>query len=216
MSQQKILIGDVISRYAAGERDFSEVIIETPSFSETRSWERGQFKGLDLSDIILRNSSIEWISRYMGGVILRGADFTNVNLSESDFTQADLSNARMRGVRIFQSVFERTNLSGADLAGSWFGESDFYYANLSRVNLRNARIHDMCFVCTDLTEAIFKRARLKSVSFESAELIRTDFREAKFWSENERIFGVKFRNCRFEETLMPDGSMRSDAGEKSP
>ncbi|MBN3874758.1 MAG: pentapeptide repeat-containing protein [Nostoc sp. JL33] len=207
MSQQKILIGDIISRYAAGERDFSEVIIETPS-RKNRYWERGQFKGLDLSGIILRNSSIQWIKLYMGGVILRDADLTNVDLGESDFTGADLSNARMRGVRIFQSVFERANLSGADLAGASLVESDFYCADLSRVKLRNARIRSMGFVRTDLTEATFKRARLGSVSFEKAELSRTDFREAKF--RDDRVFGVNFRDCLFEETLMPDGSVRSD------
>jgi hypothetical protein len=74
MFQKEILIADLQCRYAAGERDFSGVIIKTPGFQETYSWEPGQFRGLDLSGIILRNSSIRWIRIYMGGIILRGAE----------------------------------------------------------------------------------------------------------------------------------------------
>jgi uncharacterized protein YjbI with pentapeptide repeats len=208
MSQRKILFGDLISRYAAGERDFSEVIVKTPS-PERRSWKPGQFKGLDLSGIILQNSSITRLSIYMDGVILRGADLTNVDLGESNFEGADLSNAILRGTRFFQSVFEGANLSGADLTGAGLVESTFFWADLSRANLTNARISDLGFICTDLTEAIFNGARLKSVQFDGANLIRADFRRADFGPENDRVFGVKFRDCRFEETLMPDGSVRS-------
>src|SRR6476469_6725788 len=134
MSQREILFGNIISRYAAGERDFSKVIVKTPS-PERRSWKPGQFKGLDLSGIILQNSSIRWIAIYMDGVILREADLTNVDLGESNFEGADLSNAILRGTRFFQSVFEGANLSGADLTGAGLVESNFFWADLSRANL---------------------------------------------------------------------------------
>ncbi len=215
MSEQKILIGDLISRYAAGERDFSEVIIKTP-FPEVLSWQPGQFKGLDLSGIILRDSSIRWIRIYMAGVILRGADLTNVDLGESNFEGADLSNAILCGTQFWQSVFERANFNGADLSGASLCDSEFFCANLSRVNLSNARLKGLDFVRTNLTEATFNEASLKSVSFEKAKLIRTNFRFADFGPNNDSIFSVKFRDCRFEDTLMPDGSVLVVKESKSP
>lgn len=209
MSERKILFGNIIRRYAAGERDFSKVIVKTPPFPESGSWKPGQFKGLDLSGIILQNSSIRRIAIYMDGVILREADLTNVDLGESNFEGANLSNAILRGTRFFQSVFEGANMSGADLTGAGLVESTFFWADLSKANLSNARISDLGFICTDLTDATFHEARLKSVHFDGAKLIRTDFRGADFGPENDRVFGVKFRDCRFEETLMPDGSVRN-------
>lgn len=208
MRLKKIFFGDLIRRYRAGERDFSKVSVETAS-GEMRTWQQGQFKGLDLSGIILRHSSIRWISIYMDGVILRGADLTDVDLGESNFEGADLSHAILRKTRFFQSVFSGANLSGADLTGAALVESRFFGANLSGANLNNARISDLGFVCTDLTEATFKGSRLESVRFEGAKLIQTDFRGAEFRAEDDSIFAVKFRDGHFEETLMPDGSVRS-------
>ncbi|WP_017720697.1 pentapeptide repeat-containing protein [Kamptonema formosum] len=178
-------------------------------FPESMSWEQGQFKGLDLSGIILRKSSIRWVRIFMDGVILRGADLTDVDLGESNFEGADLSHAILRVTRFFQSVFDRANLSGADLTGAALVESGFFGANLSGANLNNARISSMGFVCTDLTEATFKEARLASVWFEEAKLLRTDFLGAEFSPETFRGSGVRFRDCHFEGTLMPDGSVRS-------
>ncbi len=208
MSQREILFGEIIERYRAGERDFSNIIVETPS-PENRSWRTGQFKGLDLSGIILRNSNIRWINIYMDGVILRGADLTNVDLGESNFEGADLSNAILRGTRFFQSVFEQVNFSGADMTGARLVESSFFRANFSEVNFSKAILSDFGFICTDLRSAIFNKARLKSVRFAKANLSQADFREAEFWSETDRVFGVTFRDCHFEETLMPDSSIRS-------
>ncbi|KAF3891276.1 pentapeptide repeat-containing protein [Tolypothrix bouteillei VB521301] len=207
MPQQEILIGDLISRYAAGERNFSEVIIETP-FPQTSSWELGHFRGLDLSGIILRNSSIRWIAIYMDGVILRGADLTDVDLGESNFEGADLSNAILRETKYFQSAFNGANLSGADLTGAELVDSGFIGVNLCGANFTNARIDDITFACNNLNKAIFNGARLKNVLFDEAKLVRTDFRGADFGKDKRGASGVRFRDCCFGKTLMPDGSVR--------
>ncbi|MBW4494806.1 MAG: pentapeptide repeat-containing protein [Oscillatoria princeps RMCB-10] len=208
MRLKKILFGDLIRRYRAGKRNFRKVSVEIP-FPESMSWEQGQFKGLDLSGIILRKSSLRWVRIFMDGVILRGADLTDVDLGESNFEGADLSHAILRGTRFFQSVLDRANLSGADLTGAALVESQFFCANFSGVNLSNARISSIGFVRNDFTEATFQGARLQSVWFEKTKLLRTDFRGAEFSPETFRGSGVRFRDCHFEETLMPDGSVRS-------
>lgn len=81
---------------------------------------------------------------------------------------------------------------------------------MSRANLSNTRIRALGFVHTDFTDATFSGAKLSSVTFENAWLIRTDFRGADFCLEKESA-RVKFRECRFEQTIMPDGSIRTDS-----
>lgn len=112
---EEILFRDLISRYQAGERDFSDITIETP---DSLTWKLGQFKGLDLSGIILRDSNILQLGLYMDGVIMRGADLTRVDLGDCNFTGADLSNAILCETRFFRGVFEMANFSGADLTGA--------------------------------------------------------------------------------------------------
>lgn len=205
---KEILFEDLISRYQAGERDFSEVTIKTGRGGLT--WEPGRFTGLDLSGIILRDSNMIWLRIYMDGVIMRGADLTRVDLSEWNCAEGDLSNAILRETQFFQGVFEMTNFSGADLTESSMAWSDFFCADMSQVNLNNSRISALGFVCTDFTDATFCGARLNYVTFENAILVRTDFREADFCLGDE-IASVKFRGCRFEQTIMPDGSIRTDS-----
>lgn len=206
--REEILFRDLIARYQAGERDFSEFFID--SDEDRLTWELGQFQGLDLSGIILRDSNIIWMRNYFDGVIMRGADLTRVDLGDFNFARGDLSNAILCETRFFRSVFEHTNFSGADLTGARLAWTDFFCADMIRVKLNNARISALGFVCTDFTDATFCGARFESVTFEKANLVRTDFRGADFCLEDE-IASVKFRECRFEQTIMPDGSIRSDS-----
>ncbi|QHG19744.1 MULTISPECIES: pentapeptide repeat-containing protein [unclassified Nostoc] len=73
VKRQRITVEELLSRYAAGERDFSKVIIE-----DSRE---GLLRGLDLSNINLE-ASILIID--LSGAILRNdldnADFSEVNL----------------------------------------------------------------------------------------------------------------------------------------
>lgn len=204
---KEILFRDLISRYQAGERDFSEVIIKTGGDSLT--WEPGQFKGLDLSGIILRDSNIIWLSTWLDGVIMRGADLTRVDLGDCSFAGGDLSNAILCEAGFFRSVFEMTDFSGANLTRASLSWTDFFCADMSRANLNDTRINALGFICIDFTDATFCGARLKYVTFEKAKLVRTDFRGADFCLEKESA-SVKFRECRFEQTIMPDGTIRND------
>ena len=193
-----------------GREISAAVMVECYDFLEGKSWEIEEFKGLDLSGIILRNSSIQPLAPYMNGVILRGADLTRVDFDHSNFEGADLSNAILRETGFFQSVFEFANLSGADLTGAGLVETSFWCADFSRAKLNKARISSFSFISNNLTEATFKGARLHSVDFDGAKLTRTDFREADFGVKDD-IFGVNFRHCYFKETLMPDGSVRNNS-----
>lgn len=202
MSQSTILFDDLLCRYEAGERDFSGVVIKN-SWREKLFRDEKCFKGLDLSEIILRDSNISSIGPYMQGVILHKADLTRVDLGECNFEWTNLSRAKLRETGYFQSCFDRVNLSRTDLTGAELIESSFAGADLSQSKLRNATIAEIHFIGNNLTGAMFKKAQLGSVYFIKANLTKTNFEGAVFGK------GVEFRDCHFEETIMPDGSIRN-------
>ena len=74
-----IRLDDPIARYNTGERDFSRFCIKSP---DRDTVEEGDFQGVDLSGIILRDSDLSSIRRYLEGAILRDADLSNIDLGE--------------------------------------------------------------------------------------------------------------------------------------
>jgi uncharacterized protein YjbI with pentapeptide repeats len=209
--REVIRLDDLIGRYNAGERDFSRVLVESPNpvtikdssgKSRVISVER-DFKGLDLSGIILRDSNLLSIRLDLEGTILHGADLSNVDLGEFYAPNIDLSNAILRGTRYWQdSTFDHANFSGSDMTGANFVSADFSGIDMSRVNLDNSKIRTTRFVCNFIDSTI-RNSRLEHVTFSRCKLIRTDFRGSEFVSR------IEFRECSFEETIMPDGSIRN-------
>lgn len=73
------------------------------------------------------------------------------------------------------------------------------------IDFTNAEFGQVCFYEVDLTKAIFRNAILSEISFYKANLSFADFRGAKDF----RI--GRFDEVIFHETIMPDGSIRTDA-----
>lgn len=148
--------GELLRRYAAGERDFTGV----------------KLPGIHLMD------------KELSKVIFREADLSNAYLDWTNLSYADLSHANLRGVRLGEAALEGANLEGADLSGAVFGQTYLGKANLSHAKLRDAI----------LTET----------SFDDANLSYADLSGARDFSIN------RCKGATFCETIMPDGSIRSD------
>ena len=129
----------------------------------------------------LRDKSIK-------GGIYRKSNFSEAEFDCGSFTDADLSFANFRRVRMFESGFRNCFMEGIDFTNAVFGQVGFKGSNLTR--------------------AIFKNAVLSEVSFKNANLSYADFSGAK-----EFIVG-RCKNAIFHETIMPDGSIRTDAPSK--
>lgn len=124
---------------------------------------------------------------------IRGGIYKKTNFSEEEFDcgsfiDVDLSFANFRQVRMFESSFE-----------------DSY---MERVNFSNARFGQVLFYNVNLTGAIFNNAILGETGFSNADLSRVDFSGVKRFNE------VRFDNVIFYETIMPDGSIRTDTPSK--
>jgi uncharacterized protein YjbI with pentapeptide repeats len=137
VKRQRITVEELLSRYAAGERDFTKVIIE-----DSRE---GLIRGVDLSNIDLEGSIL--IIDLSGAILRRanlrntvwgdhcdwqeadfsGSDFTGINNESSCvFVRCNFSNTIWDQADLWQSTFEDCNLTDADFDNADFSEVNLY------------------------------------------------------------------------------------------
>lgn len=148
----------------------------------------------------------EIIRRYAGGEKdftgqrFGGADFRDEIFKGGIYTRADFSDAYFDGVE-----FEEADLSFADFHRARIYECVFATnCYMEGVDFRYAVFGQVSFIKTDLTRAIYRNAVLSEVSFKNVNLSYADLSGAR-----EFIIGM-CENVIFYETIMPDGSIRTD------
>ena len=177
---RKMTIDRLLERYAAGERDFRGIKFST----------RGKIRNLEnvnLSGTDFRYSSLESITF-----------FTRINLSKSD----------LRGLVLEQSNFEEANFSGADLSYTDLWRSDFSHANFSEANLSGAKLYEAIISFIDFSGANLSGADLDCTRFWDCNLTRCNFTYAKGIDRDVDMVKT-FKSCSFQNTIMPDGSIRN-------
>ena len=122
------------------------------------------------------------------GGIYRESDLSGRYFDASAFREADLSFANFSCIRMYETSFKNCYMEGIDFTGARFGQ----------VGFKNV----------DLTRAIFKNATLGETSFKNVNLSYADFSGARRFNEGNYI------NLIFYQTIMPDGSIRTDAPSK--
>ena len=180
----------------------------------------------------------QWRSENPGRKIdLSGADLHRVAVDGStvseaagqfngvDLSQANLSEARLRGVWL-----EGANLCGADLrkadlsttflTGARLAEANLWAANLRVAMLRGADLRDASFPVADLFGAILDEADLRGAdlsganlwraSLENSDLRGADLREANLAEAFLR--GADVRTARMGHTLLPNADLHRAIG----
>ncbi|MEH1998876.1 MAG: pentapeptide repeat-containing protein [Nostoc sp.] len=104
VKRQRITVEELLSRYAAGERDFTCIAIY-----ESR---KGLLRGVDLSGINLEDSSL---SVDFSGAILREANFRYTVWGKCSWEKADFSSSDFTGINNgVECVFVRCNFSNTN------------------------------------------------------------------------------------------------------
>ena len=121
---------------------------------------------------------------------LSGADLSNFNLRNINFTETNLSGANLTNTDLRDANLGRANLRGANLSGTnlrdaWLRDAFLDGANLSGANLRDTNLQD-----TDLRNVLDLRyadmigANLEDADLREANLSGADLREANLRGAN--------------------------------
>lgn len=180
---------ELLERYATGERDFRGITLYKANLIK---------------------------------VNLSGADFSNANLSDSYLIAANLKNCVfqktcLEGVDLTSAVLVRADLGNDNLTSSRLIGSNCREANFTNVALHNSFIDSACFHGANLTGAHLVSASRIGTDFTKANLtgsfLATDASSAIF-DEASLLNAIEFcPSCKdtFCQTIMPDGSIRTDA-----
>jgi len=144
----------------------------------------------DLSSKVNMFGNNEW-SR----LDLSGLDFTNADLSGSNFAGSNLKNSNFKGSNISNASFEsavvtegvflntvaiNSNFYNADITGSRLEKSDFSGAIFSWSKCSAAILSDIKMDYLQANNSVWKLVKLERVSLNNCDLTATDFRGAKF------------------------------------
>lgn len=142
--------------------------------------------------------------------LVRQANLSGANLSESDLSGANLSESDLSGANLSKSDLSRAHLSRANLS-----ESDLSGANLSRARLFETDLSGAKLRGADLSKAYLTKADLSRAKLSGANLFEANLREAKLRGANIReanlsganlteanlfgtyLFGAYFRRAYF-------------------
>lgn len=150
------------------------------------------------------------------GIDLAGVSLRDVDLTEADAREADLSGADLRDSHLVDADCREATLRGADC---WETE-------MSEVNLRGGDLREADLREADLSDATLRSATLAGANVEGAVLARADLFDATL--TDLRCYGTVFSEARADEgtTLdewcvydprhgTADGSLAADGGEAS-
>lgn len=195
----EISIEELLEFYAAGQRDFTRFIIkETDQYFEN---------GIDLRGVKFRGDSLNNLVFSLQNSNLSGADIRGINFPRANLDYCNLSAALLNKAFLWRAGFDRGNLSGANLTEADLKEASFFNTNLRKANLSKTWLFETDFNSADLSGANFTNANIQgSVIFDKANLTQVDFTKVILdisWDE------ISFKETYFENTIMPDGTVRN-------
>lgn len=133
---------------------------------------------------------------------LSGADLSHLILDDAHLTSVNLSNAILRGTRLYYAKLDDSDLSNADLSYSHLTDISLIRANLSNANLRGADLSSADLRHTDLKGSNLSHTNFTVVSLEGAELDNANLSNADCASF------VQIEKARsLTGTIMPDGNV---------
>lgn len=142
---------ELLHRYAAGEREFSDASLAHENLS-----------GTDLTAMSLRRANLT-------GVDLSNAGLIGVDFSDTDLTGADLSGANLSGANL-----RSTHLNGVDLRNACLTVTNLVEANLTDANLGDADLTEANLGGAVLTEANLTGADFGGAALSRAHLLEID------------------------------------------
>ena len=124
-------------------------------------------------------------------------NFSGCNLTDLDFSKADLAFADLSSTYIENVNFNDSRLTNVDFSNSKISESNFENANLVNVNLDNTEIHDSNFENAELRYSSFMNSKIHDSNFE-----KTIIRGSNF--EN-----IVIKNANFSQSTLYHSNLKN-------
>jgi uncharacterized protein YjbI with pentapeptide repeats len=206
------------SRYAEGERDFTEADLQKANLGgvglEGANLYKANLAGAFLMRADLRGANLREAN--LQGAMLRNADLENAcleiaDLSKADFIGANLKNASLKeanleGARMVGAHFlpaeeldqlyggDDCRFTGADLSGANLKNADFLGAELLGAKIRNANLRTANLYDANLWKADLRNARLLGANLGIAKLIDAELSGANLMGANVAEAYLTFAN----------------------
>lgn len=123
---------------------------------------------------------VDWRHWYLLEADLSDGDFTGANMSRAFLNGTDLSRAKLMRATIQNAELSFAHLSGADLSGADLSGSLLYRTNLTGANLTGANLSRAVLINADLTGANLTGAILTEADMQQAILRDADLTRASF------------------------------------
>ncbi len=154
--------------------------------------------------------------------VLKGSNFSGLNLSGAIFFNCDLRGVKFNGTNLTNAIIKRSklqraNFRGAILENANIDHSNFSKARLINVNMINCSAKNVDFTHTMLSQVDARKANFQKSKFIKSKINDLDARKAdfigvvfydmeihksKFWASDMRYIAVKdlvFKDCGLEE-----------------
>jgi serine/threonine-protein kinase len=126
---------------------------------------------------------------------------------KKDFSEQDLSNLNLEGIKLPKFIFRYSKLQGATLLSANLSQTNFYGANLVNANLKEAKLIQAYFAKTNLQNADLKGANLTGADLTNANLQDADLCGANL--RNAKLNQKQLQSAKVNwTTIFPDGSRR--------
>ena len=184
-SGRQVLAGEIVDGIPIGPGVQAQTLDLKGTYLQGGFLAFSDFSGSNLDDVNLQAGSISYGD-------FSDVSFRNALLSITSFAQADLAGADLRAAQMLLMDNSNVDLQGADLSGAEVIGGTFEFGNLRNANFSESIIQNTGFQFSDL----------RGTNFEGVVLSGCTFYGAKFDRET-------FKGAIFDETIMPDGTVRS-------
>lgn len=135
--------------------------------------DRARLKGARLIGTTLRNMNLT-------NVDFSEADLRKITIEDSTFSFANFSNCDMREITIRRSTFENAVFDRADCRGAILEDVEFRNVSMKSTRLNRTPLTNVRFNICDLTSAIFKIAAFNNCRFYMTDHTKETLREIEF------------------------------------
>lgn len=124
-------------------------------------------------------TKIELVGAFLAKTNLAKVNLQEANMNTANFTNSILIESNLQEARMNQTDFENANLNQADLRGTYASGANFKDAFLIKANFEGAFLIKTNFTNAYLMEADLSNTALAEANFQDANLYKADFRGAE-------------------------------------